>query len=124
LNVRGLGNCIKKANLFQWLKQHHDVHNKIVFLQETHVTPEKEHHWKEFWNGRMFFSNGTSKSRGVATLLPKNLEYTLHHEIKDPNGRFIGIKIEYEGSLYGLINGYAPTSDKLEEQLAWLKQIT
>jgi exonuclease III len=124
LNVRGLGNCNKKSSLFHWLTKYHDVRNKILFLQETHVTKIKERKWEKTWEGKIIFANGTSKSRGVAILLPKNLEYKIHEEILDKNGRYIALRIEIEGELYGLINGYAPTSDKLEEQMVWLEQIT
>jgi exonuclease III len=124
LNARGLCDCTKRARLFHWLKKHHNVHEKILFIQETHVTKNKESWWSKDWPGKKLFSNGTSRSRGVATLLPKNLEYILHKEILDPNGRFVALKLEIDGTMYGLINGYAPTSDHLPEQLDWLRQIT
>jgi exonuclease III len=124
LNVRGLANCVKKCSLFQWFKKHHKIENKIVFLQETHATKEKEGKWEKVWDGKMFFANGTSSRRGVATLLPKNLEYNLIDEKKDIYGRFVALKLEIDGKLYGLINGYAPTADLLEEQLAWLSKIS
>jgi exonuclease III len=124
LNVRGLGNGAKRSSLFHWLKKHHDVHNKIVFLQETHVIKSQEFRWKKLWYGKRIFSNGTSKSKGVAILLPKFLEYNILSEKLDPGGRYIALKIEIEGTIYGLINGYAPTSDKLEEQMVWLEAIT
>jgi hypothetical protein len=41
-----------------------------VFL----VTKAKEGKWEKVWPGKKFFSNGTSKSRGVAILLPEFLE--------------------------------------------------
>ena len=75
LNVRGLGNCTKKSSLFHWLGKYHDVHNKIVFLQETHVTKAKESRWKKVWHGKKIFANGTSNSKGVAILLPKLLDF-------------------------------------------------
>jgi exonuclease III len=124
LNARGLCNCTKKANLFHWLDKHHKVHEKIMFIQETHVTKDKESWWSKTWHGPKFFSNGTSRSKGVAILLPKCLEYTLHSEILDPNGRYVVLKLEIDNIMYGFINGYAPTSDMLEDQLAWLESIT
>ena len=124
LNVRGLGNCNKKSSLFHWLNKYHDVQNKILYLQETHVTKAKEGKWEEIWDGKRIFANGTSKSRGVAILLPKSLDYNILEETLDINGRYIALRIEIEGELYGLINGYAPTSDKLEEQMVWLEKIT
>jgi exonuclease III len=88
------------------------------------VTKSKEFKWKKIWHGKPFFANGTSRRKGVAILLPKLLAYTLHDEKIDPNGRYIAIKIEFEGSMYGIINGYAPTADRLEAQIAWLCEIT
>ena len=123
LNVRGLGKGAKRSSLFHWLKKHHDVHNKIMFLQETHVIKSQEYKWNETWHGKKIFANGTSRSKGVAILLPKSLDFKILSQTLDPNGRYIAIKIEIEGTIYGLINGYAPMADKLEEQMAWLEAI-
>ena len=123
LNVRGLGKGAKRSSLFHWLGKHHDIHNKILFLQETHVTKSQEYKWKKNWRGKMIFANGTSKSRGVAILLPKNMEFQIISQTLDPGGRYIALKIEIEHITYSLINGYAPTADKLEEQMVWLESI-
>ena len=84
LNVRGLGNCDEKSSLFHWLNKYHDAKNKIIFLQETHVTKDKEPKWEKIWDGEMKFANGTSNSRGVAILLPKHLEYEIMDIKRDP----------------------------------------
>jgi exonuclease III len=76
------------------------------------------------WDGNIFFANGTSRKRGVAILLPKDMEYNLLDEKRDPDGRYVALKLETEGKLYGLINGYAPTADLLAEQILWLSKIT
>jgi exonuclease III len=123
LNVRGLGSCAKKSSLFHWLRKYHDVQNKIVFLQETHMTKEKESKWNNIWPGKRIFANGTSRSKGVAILLPQFMDYNILSTILDPGGRYIALKIEIEGSLYSLINGYAPTADRLDEQMVWLDSI-
>ena len=60
----------------------------------------------------------------MAILLPKVLDFNILEETIDTNGRYIALKIEINKVIYGLINGYAPTSDMLADQLAWLKQIT
>ena len=78
LNVRGLGKESKRSGLFHWLNKHHDVHKKVLFLQETHLTKKYEFKWKKLWHGKMIFANGTSKSRGVAILLPKLLPRAKH----------------------------------------------
>ena len=124
LNVRGLGDCVKKCSLFHWFRKHHNTESKIIFLQETHVTKDKEKKWDKVWDGKKFFANGTSRKRGVAILLPKNMVCSVLDEKKDPDGRYLALKLEIEGKIYGLINGYAPTSDMLEEQLVWLSKIT
>jgi exonuclease III len=93
-------------------------------LQETHVTKDKENKWNKVWGGKKFFANGTSRKRGVAILLPKDMEYEVLDEKKDPDGRYLALKVEIEGKIYGLINGYAPTSDLLQEQLVWLSKIS
>jgi exonuclease III len=124
LNVRGLGGGAKRSSLFHWLKKQHKVESKIVFLQETHVIKKMEFKWGKLWSGKRIFSNGTSKSRGVAILLPKLMDYEILKEHLDPGGRYIALKISIEGTIYGLINGYAPTADRLEEQMAWLEAIT
>jgi exonuclease III len=124
LNVRGLGNCVKKNSLFHWLKKHHRIEDKIVFLQETHVTKDKESKWDKAWGGEKLFANGTSRKRGVVTLLPKDMDYKLLDEKKDPDGRYVALKIEIDGNKYGLINGYAPTADFLAEQIVWLSKIS
>ena len=123
LNVRGLGSCAKKSSLFHWLRKYHDVQNKIVFLQETHMTKEKESKCNNIWPGKRIFANGTSRSKGVAILLPQFMDYNILSTILDPGGRYIALKIEIEGSLYSLINGYAPTADRLDEQMVWLDSI-
>jgi exonuclease III len=124
LNVRGLGKGAKRSSLFHWLKKHHDVQGKIIFLQETHVTKAQEYKWNELWHGKKIFANGTSRSKGVAILLPKSLDFKILSQTLDPDGRYIALKIEIEGTIYGLINCYAPTADKLEEQMVWLDAIT
>ena len=122
-NARGLNNNVKKDNLFFWLNKVHKSAGKIIFLQETHMIKSKQWKWNKAWPGKNIFSNGTSTSRGVAILLPKNLKYDILDEKLDNNGRYIAIKIKIYDKIYGLINVYAPTSDKLAEQLEWFISI-
>ena len=123
LNVRGLNIEQKRDKLFLWLNKVHSTKDKIIFLQETHMTKNREWRWNKLWPGKKLFSNGTSKSRGVAVLLPKSLDYEILETILDPNGRYIAIKIVIQETTYGLINGYAPTADRLPEQMLWIKEI-
>jgi exonuclease III len=123
-NARGLNNNVKKDNLFFWLSKVHKSRDKIIFLQETHMIKSKEWKWNKSWPGKKIFSNGTSTKRGVAILMPKDLKYDILEQKLDDNGRYIALKIKINDMVYGIINGYAPTSDKLVEQMEWLKSIT
>ena len=61
-----------------------------------------------------------NQSRGVAILVPNNLQFefkVLSHKT-DLNGRLIMIDCEIESCPFSLVNVYAPTRDRLNEQLA------
>lgn len=63
------------------------------------------------WVGHVFFSAGSTKSRGVAILINKYLQFKLQHEIKDDDGRIILILAEIQGQTIILGNIYAPNID-------------
>ena len=48
-NVRGLSNSRKRKRLFSWLQQ---TKADVLFLQETHSTPDSEHEWEKDWGGK------------------------------------------------------------------------
>jgi len=50
-------------------------------------------------------------SRGVAILLKKGIDCTIHSEIIDPRGRYIIFKADIADHKYTLINIYAPNKD-------------
>ena len=64
-NARGLRtDRVKRETIFNYLKAKGD----IIFLQETHSTPESEIIWKNETGCEAFFSHGASNSCGVMTL--------------------------------------------------------
>ena len=75
LNANGLRNGVKRRSLFNWLKQFHNGKSKITFLQETHADKKVEKAWENEWGGEVLFANSTSGSKGIAILLPINMEY-------------------------------------------------
>ena len=85
-NCRGLGNRIKRASIFEWLKY---LKGDIYFLQETHSSLDTEDSWQQHWNGKLIFSHGESNSRGVAILTGNDLELKINLQILDNEGRFI-----------------------------------
>ena len=95
----------------------------ITFLQETHCTRELENTWKQEWGADIIFSYGSSNSKGVAILLPKQADYTILNKEVDNDGRFIIIEIKYENEIYVLINIYAPTQNHENEQIHVINKI-
>ena len=108
-NVRGLGNCHKRKEIFHKLK----VNNyHIVLLQETHSTPQIEKLWKTEWGGgQALYCHDTSKSRGVAILIDRSLNTKIHKAIKDKVGRYLILDITIEQERFTLANCYGPNKD-------------
>jgi exonuclease III len=123
-NANGLRDDKKRRSLFHWLKKFHDASNKIILLQETHTDVNNVKQWINDWgHPNIIFAHGDSLSRGVAILLPSNVEYTVNLKECDPEGRFIAINITIEEQIFWIINCYAPTSSFPKEQLTWLSKI-
>lgn len=84
----------------------------IALLQETHTTSNIENIWKAQWRGRVIFSHGTSKARGVAILVsPKYKDKILLYKT-DIEGRFVIITIAMQERFYTIASIYAPNEDK------------
>jgi exonuclease III len=124
LNANGLGEAKKRIKLIGWLKKFYNADNKIIFLQETHTTLKTEPLWDKEWNYRkIIYSHGTSGSKGVAIIFPKNMKYEIHNTKVSQNGRYIAVTVTINDAKFCLINGYAPNTTKLKDQLKWLSEI-
>ena len=67
-NANGLGEKNKRKAILNWIKTHH---HGVLFLQETHSVEKSEEVWKQEFNcNHIYFSHGTSVSRGVSITLP------------------------------------------------------
>ena len=118
LNVRGIRSFEKRECVFNWLlKQNAD----IFFLQETYSTKEIENQWRKQWRGELFFSHGTSRSKGVLVLVQENLDFKVKSTYTDDSGRFIFLDTLIQDSPFLLANIYAPT--KASEQCQFLDEI-
>ena len=106
--MKGLSNFRKRRTIFTWCRK---KNADIVFLQETHSKKETEVQWRNEWGVDVVLSHGNFNSRGVAILLKKGIDCTIHSEIIDPQGRFIILKADIADSKYTLINIYAPNKD-------------
>jgi len=68
LNVRGVGNRLKRLKTINWLQS---SSANIIFIQETHSQPGNEKMWENEWKGKILFSHGAGNAWGVTILLKK-----------------------------------------------------
>ena len=116
LNVRGLNKSIKRRSIFRWL---HNQNNHLTFLQETYSSKDCAKTWEAEWGGKVFFSHGTSHSKGVMILVNPKVDFKIEKVISDNNGRYIILDAMVDDSLAVLVNIYAPND--LNQQLAFFK---
>ena len=109
LNVKGISNFRKRRAVFtRCRKQKADV----IFLQETHSTEEREKQWIKEWGSQIYFSHGSSNSRGVAILWKRGIDIVVKKSFGDTCGRFIVLESKINDEEYILINVYAPNKDE------------
>ena len=95
LNTRGIRTFEKRKAIFSWLL---NSGADICFLQETYSTQEVENIWRKQWKGNMFFSHGSSHSRGVLVLVRDNLDFQLRSIKVDSQGRYVFLEVSIQDS--------------------------
>ena len=123
LNVRGLRDCKKRREIFNWLKTHHQGKRSFVLLQETHSSDSDNETWETEWGSKILYSHGTNNSRGVALLFPHKSEYTVEGYASDDDGRRLIVHLENQGCKLTIVNVYAPTQDCASEQGNFYKDL-
>ena len=109
MNVRGLGDRTKRTQVFTWLR---NKNANIYFLQETHSTLQNEKTWVEDWgDGALYFSHGSSNSRGVCILTKNVSQFNIEKIYQDDGGRVIILDAQLENQKVTLINVYGPNVD-------------
>jgi exonuclease III len=63
------------------------------------------------WDGTLKFSSGTNNSRGVVTLISKEVEHEIVQEEKDEEGRWLILKLIIKGMSLTIVNYYGPNED-------------
>ena len=108
LNTWGLGDDIKRREVFTWLRQ---KQLNIYFLQETKCLKDKEKIWETEWGYRCIFNSANTSAQGVAILFNPNFQFDIIDVKKDFLGRYIiaHIKIGEENII--LANIYGPNND-------------
>ena len=108
LNCKGLNNPIKRSKVLHYLR-HLDAH--IIYLQETHLRGVDTIRLKRSWVGDIYSSSFSSKSRGVAILLHRDIPFVHAQTVTDPAGRFIIVLGCIFDVKVALANIYAPNWD-------------
>ena len=121
-NVRGIRDKVKRRCIFRHLKKKYP--GGIYLLQETHGSDDIEQIWKNEWNGPLYFSHGETDSCGVTTLVSPDIDLNVIETIKDEGGRFLALKIRnHNADDYLLCNVYAPTRNRVKEQIEFLNYV-
>ena len=72
----------------------------------------------------MYFSHGTSNSRGVAIIITNNYDANIVNIRRDPEGRILIVDLERSGTIYTIGNLYDPTRNFEREQKNVLNEFT
>ena len=107
-NVKGLNDVVKKKKVLTFVKS---KKCDIVFMQETHLLSQETKKLCRDWVGFVGAAWGSSKSRGVVTLISKHLQFKCLKESKDENGRINLLLCQIQGNNVILANVYAPNED-------------
>ena len=87
-NVNGLKLSKKCIKMFEYLNN--KIYNDgIVVLQETYSSENTENEWKNDFKGKLYFSHGTTSSRGVMIGFKTTKKFSVGKISKDDNGRKI-----------------------------------
>ena len=118
LIVRGLRNRVKRSSIFSFLR---DQNCQFYFLQEIYSEQKDENVWRNEWGGDIFFSHGSTHSRGVCILINPSFRHTIENCKKDRNGRIVSIDLRTDTASISLCNIYAPND--LQQQLGFLHNL-
>lgn len=110
-NVRAINKPAKRSKIFSYLR---DQGAEIVYLQETHLL--NRDHLKLCKGGfnQIYHSNFDSKSRGVAILIHRNVQFIETTAIKDKHGRYVVVAGKLFNMPVVLANIYAPNWDNVQ----------
>ena len=113
LNVRGLRNPVKRRSIFCFLK---DQNCEAYLLQETYSELSDESIWRSEWGGVIFFSHGSTHSKGVCILMNPSLNCDFDNLQKDQNGRIVSVDLSLSGSKFSLCNIYVPNDQRKQQE--------
>lgn len=107
-NVKGLNNPVKRSRVLTHLKR---LNSDIVFLQETHLRNSDHVKLKCPWVADVFHSTFNCKTRGVAVLIRRGIQFVPDKTITDGSGRYLIVRGTLCNTPILLVNIYAPNFD-------------
>ena len=113
LNVRGLRNRVKRRSIFCFLK---DQNCDVFFLQDTYSEPNDGNTWQSECGGDIFFSHGSTHSRGVCILLSSSMNCIVKNIHKDQTGRINSIDLNFNATNFSFGNVYAPNGLRQQQE--------
>ncbi len=119
VNVRGLNDTKKRRVIFNWIKKQK---NGVIFLQETYSSVPIECNWRSEWGSDVYFSHGSTHSRGVAIMLTKSSKLDIENHHSSSDGRILILKAKQDDKYLYLVNIYAPNTEKA--QIEFFKQLS
>lgn len=109
-NVQGLNYPVKWRKAFNYF---HSVGAEILFLQETHFPSSYKPNYIHKHYPTFFPRERSRQKRGVAICVARSLAFLPSQIISDPDGRFLLVKGDLEGSLVTFLAYYAPNKVQL-----------
>ena len=103
-NVKGMQQKAKRTKIFSYIND--KIDSGVVFFQECHSTTECQDNWQKSWDGKMFFSHGSSNSTGCAIAFSKSLNIDINQNniSRDEDGRIIIVEATFDSKIFLLIN--------------------
>ena len=120
MNVRGLADKKKRADVFAWLR---NKHCDIICLADIHSNQLTENNFKEDWGYDCYINSFTSSSRGTAVLIRGKLPISVLEIDKDTNGNLLILVIRYSDITMTLVVVYGPNEDSPEFYLNLLDKL-
>lgn len=104
-NVNGVHTPVKRKKILTYLKRERV---DIALLQETHLTDSEHLKLQQGGFGQVYFSSFTSRSRGVAILIQRNVPFKLIDCTKDTAGCYVIVRGVLYGEEIAIMNIYNP----------------
>lgn len=107
-NVRGMNSPLKRGKVYAHLRAHKSY---IYFLQETHIKKKAAKILCPLLAPQVDQSNFSTKSRGVAIMIRKNIPFIHSQTISDQRGRYVIVSGTVNSIPLKLVNVYGPNFD-------------